>query len=158
MNQNLFEKAAPADDQAEPEVDEDPESDEGYRSALELMLSKLYEEGVAEKLGQALSSAPDKVQGVVEQTVNLLDVMEQLTQGSVPDELVMAFVLEATQQVVEIAQAAGVQLSNADIAAAVREVMAQVMENLGADTTQLREEMGKVDPAEVGRVAGGDDA
>lgn len=158
MNKNLFKKAAEAEGLPVDEADgEDPEQNPAYKQALEMMLSKLYEEGAAEALGQALTKAPDKVQGVIDQTISLLDVMEQVTQGSVPDELVMPFVLEATQQVMEIAQMAGVQLSNAEIATAIREILAQVMENLGADTTQLREEMGKVDPTEVGRMAGGDD-
>lgn len=162
MDKNLFKKAAEAEgmdheaqesDQVEASEGEDPERDPAYRKALEMMLSKLFEEGAAEGLGKALAAAPDKVQGIVDQTISLLDVMEQATQGSVPDELVMPFVLEATQQVVEIGQAAGTKITNAEIAAAIREILAQVMENLGADTSQLREEMGQVDPEEVGRMA-----
>lgn len=144
-------KAGPA--QSGPAQGDDAESNPAYLKAKELMLSKLYEEGVADGLGQAILAAPDPLQGVIDQVMALLDVMEQATQGSVPDELVMPFVVDTISEVVEIAEKVGVQLAEDQIAVVVREVLAQVVETLGGDSTAIREEMASIDPAEVARQA-----
>jgi len=140
------EDAAPPEAEGQEFDDESPE----YMRAKELMLSKLYEEGAAQGLAEALKTASSPVQGIVQQAMNLVDVMEQVTQGSVPDEEVMSFVMEILQEVIEIAQASGISVRNADIAAAVSEVLAQVVENLGGDASAIREEMGSIDPEEIG--------
>lgn len=140
------------EDAAEGEGGEQRESPE-YLKARELMLSKLYEEGAAEGIANAMASAPDVVQGIVDQSMTLADVMEQATQGSVPDEEVMSFVIDIVQEVVDIAQGSGIQVSNGQIASAVREVLAQVVENLGGDSTSIRQEMGQMDPEQVGAEA-----
>lgn len=158
MNKNLFKKAAEAEGLPVDEAGgEDPEQNPAYKQALEMMLSKLYEEGAAEQLGQALAQAPDKVKGIAEQTLMLLDVMEQMTDGSVPDELVMPFVMEATQEVIKIAQMAGVNLGNADLAVAIGEILAGVVENLGGDSSAIRQEMASLDHNEIGRAMESDD-
>ena len=150
---NVFDKARAEQAPEEDQEDDLEEKDPAYLQAMELMLSKLYEEGAAQGIAQALQSAPDTVQGIVEQSMNLADVMEDATQGSVPDELVMLMVLNIVEEVVSIAQASGMQVGGREIAEAVREVLAQVVENLGGDSAQIREEMGAMDPSEVGAAA-----
>lgn len=142
---SVFERGAPQDEQ----IEDDGESPEFLR-AREMMLSKLYEEGAAQGIGQALAAAPGVVQGIVDQSMALVDAMEEATQGSVPDEEAMAFVMDIVQEVVEIAQASGIQVRNAEIASAVGEVLAQVVENLGGDSKAIREEMANIDPEEIG--------
>lgn len=163
---SVFEKAK-QEPQQPPEMEEAQDSgfgeeggegDDGgqspeYMKARELMLSKLYEEGAAEGIGQAMANAPDPVQGIVDQSMALAEAMEQATQGSVPDEEVMSFVLDIVQEVVEIGQSTGTQISNRDIAEAVREVLAQVIENLGGDSQAIRQEMSQVDPEQVAMAA-----
>jgi hypothetical protein len=155
---NLLEKQAQPAEQMPPEDDEPVDMSDGdpaYQQAKEMLLTKLYEEGMAEEIAQAMAAAPDPVQGVVDQTMALLDVMEQTTQGAVPDELVMSFVLEVTQEMVDIAQGAKLPIGNKEVAIITREVMAGVMDTLGVDTTGVREEMASVDPEQVAQVMGG---
>lgn len=131
---------------------EDTQEQEGsqeFMRARELMLSKLYEEGAAEGIAQAMAQAPSPSQAIVDQSMALADAMESATQGSVPDEEVMSFVIDIVQEVVEIGQASGVQITSRDIAEAMREVLAQVVENLGGDSTQIRQEMASMDPEQV---------
>jgi hypothetical protein len=149
MQQGLMSKMADQPPQGEPD-DLEPETDPAYAQARELMLSKLYEEGAAEGIGQALSQAPSVAQGITDQSMALLDVMEQATQGSVPDELVMSFVMDVVQEVVDIAGASGLQVASRDVAEATREVLAQVVETMGADATAIRAEMAQISPDEVG--------
>lgn len=160
---SVFEKAK-QENQEQPEMEEaqdggfGEEGGEGedggqspeYMQARELMLSKLYEEGAAEGIGQALGAAPDLAQGLAEQSMALVDAMEQATGGSVPDEEAMAFVMDIVQEVVEIGQSVGLPIKNADIAKAVSEVLAQVVENLGGDSSGIRAEMAQMNPDEIG--------
>lgn len=149
--------------QEQPEMEEAQDSgfgeegDEGqspeYMKAREVMLTKLYEEGAAEGIGQAMANAPDPVRAIVDQSMALAEAMEQVTQGSVPDEEVMSFVLDIVQEVVEIGQSTGSKISNRDIAEAVREVLAQVIESLGGDSQAIRQEMSQVDPEQVAMAA-----
>lgn len=157
---NILEKQAqpapeeelPPEEGAEQEGDEDLDMSDGdpaYAKAKELMLSKLYEEGAADQIAQAMLAAPDPVKGVIDQVMAMLDAMEQATQGAVPDELVIPFVIEVIGEFVEIAQAAKLQIGTAEIAVVVREVMANVVDNLGGDSSAIREEMSKVNPEEI---------
>lgn len=155
---NLLEQQAATEEDIPPEDGEELDMSDGdpaYQQAKELLLTKLYEEGAAEQIAQAMAAAPDPVQGVVEQIMALLDVMEQATQGSVPDELVMSFVLEVTQEMVDIAQGAKLPIGNKEVAVITREVMAGVVDSLGADSTAIREEMGSIDPEQVAQQMGG---
>jgi len=117
------------------------------------MLSKLYEEGAAQGIAEALKAAPSVTDGIVDQSMALADVMEQATQGSVPDELAMSFVIDIVQEVVDIGQAAGVKIGPREIADSVREVLANVIETLGGDSTAVRQEMSQLNPDEVGAAA-----
>lgn len=156
MDKNLFKQAAEAEGGPTEDVG-DPEDNPAYRQALEMMLSKLYEDGAAQGIGEAIAAAPDKVKGLAEQTLLLLDVMEQMTDGSVPDELVMPFVIEATQEVIQIAMAAGVNIGSAEMAAAIGEILAGVVDNLGGDSSAIRQEMANIDPGEIARAMEGED-
>ena len=147
---NVFDKARGEQAPEEGQEADLEEKDPAYLQAMELMLSKLYEEGAAQGIAQALQSAPDPVQGIVEQTMNMVEVLEDATQGSVPDELVMLVVMNIIEEIVGIAQASGMQVGGREIAEVVREVLAQVVENLGGDSSAIREEMGAIDPNEVG--------
>lgn len=153
---SVFDKEAPppaeADEGRESFGDYSDMSPE-YVQARELMLSKLYEEGAAEGIGQAMAQAPNLVSGIVDQAMALVDAMEEATQGSVPDEEAMLFVLDIVEEVVEIGQSTGLNITSRDIAEAVREVLAQVVENMGGDSTAIRQEMAQIDPNEIAGVA-----
>lgn len=153
MPEDDMEGQAPAMEQGE----DGEETNPAYVKAKELMLSKLYEDGAADQIAQAMGSAPDPVRGVIDQTMAMLDAMEQATQGSVPDELVMTFVIEVIGEMVEIAQAAKLPIGNTEVAVIVREVLANVVDNLGGDSTAIREEMAQIDPEQVAQQMGGED-
>ena len=79
--------------------------------------------------------APNISQGIVDQSMALGQVMDDATQGLVPDDLVMSFMLDITQEVVDIANASGIQVQPADMAQAVQEVLAQTIEAFGGDAS-----------------------
>lgn len=140
-------------DGGEDDIDDESMKNPAYRKARELMLSKLYEEGAAQGVAQAIAQAQSVVQGLVDQSMSLGQVMDDVTQGSVPDDLVLSFMLDITQEVVDIANASGIKVQPADMAQAVQEVLAQTIEAFGGDASQVRQEMGSIDPNEVGAAA-----
>lgn len=133
--------------------DEPSMQDPAYRKARELMLSKLYEHGAAQGIAQALAQAPNIVTGIVDQSMALGQVMEDTTQGAVPDELVLGFVLDITQEVVDIAQASGLRVAPGQMAQAVQGVLAKTIEAFGGDASAVQQEMSGLDPNEVGQAA-----
>jgi hypothetical protein len=125
-------------------------SSPAYMKALEMAMSRLYEEGAAEGLAKALSAAPDPAQAMAEQARLMLQGVDDMTGGEVADEEFMALGLELLGEVAEIAEGAGMALDGKTIAMAAREFILGVTEDLGGDTAPVREAMASMDPAEIG--------
>ena len=170
---NLFQKAAgpmpgqnPAaetpdgDQSAEPGPDASADAqddggdpnpkDPNYLKAKELAMSKLYEEGAAQEIGKALQKAPSLLQGLVEQSLVLFSSVDEATNGSVPDNLLLLLGLDMLNEVAEIANAAGLPVDPKTIAAAVQQFILAVVEDLGGDTSQVQQAMSQLDPGQVG--------
>lgn len=141
---NLFDKAGGQQPQ------EADQQNPAYMKALEMAKAKLYEEGAAEGLAQTLASAPEPAQAMADMARMMLQGVDDMTEGEVPDEMFMSLGLELLGEVAEIAQAAGQPIDGKTIAAAAREFILGVTEDLGGDTAPLKEAMGSIDPAEVG--------
>lgn len=125
----------------------DPESSPEYVAARDMAMERLYEGGVAEGIATALQSAPDIATGLSEQTLQLLQLTDEASEGSIPDELYMALGMELMGEVAEIAQAAEIAVGGREIAEAMRKFMGDVVESLGGDATQIRDAMASIDPA-----------
>lgn len=143
-----MEKAEPSDDGDEPGM-----QNPAYRKARELMLSKLYEEGAAQGIAQSIAQAPDVVTGIVDQSMALGQVMDDATNGSVPDDLVLNFMLDITQEVVDIATATGTKVEPGQMAQAVQGVLSKTIEAFGGDASAINQEMGSMDPNAIGQAA-----
>jgi hypothetical protein len=132
---------------SEPEYSE--QTDAAVQSALSKLRAMLYEGDVADGLAEAVLAAPTPVEGVVDQAIALLGVAEESFGDSIPDEGFLFFGIGLMGEVVEIAQAGGVELSGRDIADAVREFLLQTVRELGGDTTQVEEAMQAISPDDV---------
>lgn len=124
--------------------------DPAYLKAKELAMSKLYEEGAAQQIGKALSKAPSLLQGLVEQSLVLFSSVDEATNGSVPDNLLLLLGLDMLSEVAEIADAAGLPVDSATVAAAVQKFILAVVQDMGGDTTEVEQAMSQIDPAQVG--------
>lgn len=127
-----------------------PAASAAFDAAVDAVQQKLYDEGIAEGIGSAILQASDPVKGVVEQAQMLFTMADEATGGSVPDEMYLAFGMQILSEVVEIAQAAGVQLKGKDMAVVTREFIASTIEDIGGDVTQVRQAMEQINPEEVG--------
>ncbi|MEY4951781.1 MAG: hypothetical protein RL299_205 [Pseudomonadota bacterium] len=149
-------QAEPPEMEAEEGVEEgaegeaDPSTDPAYSKAMDMVMGKLYDEDIADGIAQAINSSQDKATAIAEQAGVLLGLADDMTEGSVPDELYIAFALDILTEVVEIAQAAGAQIAGKDIAVAAREFITATVEGIGGDLTDIKAAMGQINPDELG--------
>ena len=121
-----------------------------YEQAAEMMDSKLYDENIADGIGEAIMLAPDKVAAVVEQALTLAALVDDATGATLPDDMVMLFGMEVLGEVAEIADQVGVKLSASDMAAASRQFITEAITNMGGDTRDVDLAMRSVGDDKVG--------
>ena len=138
-------QGGPQDDGGDP----DP-NNPAYLKAKELAMSKLYEEGAGKEIAAALQKAPSLLQGLVEQSLVLFSSVDEATNGSVPDNLLLLLGLDMLNEVAEIANSAGLPVDSKTIAEAVQKFILAVVQDLGGDTSQVEQAMSQIDPAQVG--------
>lgn len=124
--------------------------DPAYKAALKEARSRLYSKEVAEGLAKSLLYAPDVATGIADQTKALLEATDQLTEGTVPDELYMMLGIELMGDVAEMAEAAGLSVTGTDLVKAMRQFMLGVIEDLGGDVNDLNAAMSQIDPQQAG--------
>lgn len=136
--------------QGQGDAESSPESDAAYQTAIDAIHTKLYDDKAAEGIAKAILAAPDPIKGVLDQASALLGIAEDVTQGSVPDELYLAFAMQLLADVLEIAQAAGVTLQGKEIAEITKQYLVGVVKDIGGDTTDVEKAMGDLNMDEVG--------
>lgn len=131
----------------------DPDSDPNYRTALKFAMQALYENGAAEGVAKSLSSARDPVEGLANTAYDITGIVEERTDGAVPDELFALLATNILEEVADIGEAAGVDYKPADIALALKQMILRYLGEQGMDTTQLQQAMDQVNPEEFNRMA-----
>lgn len=134
------------------------ESDPAFQSAIKMAMQALYEAKAAKGVAESLKAAPDPVQGLADTAYEMTSIVDERTDGSVPDELIVPLGMAILGEVVEIGTAAGVQYQPADIAQAFKTMLLRFLGEQGMDTTQLQQAMDQVDPQEFNKMAAAEEA
>lgn len=134
--------------------DQEVSEDQGpiVDQAVDQVMQSIYEGETPDQIVQAVKMAPSPVDGLVDQAVLLVEVAEEITQGSVPDEAYMLFCIALMGEVVEMAEAGGVQVSGREMAQATRQFIVQVVQSLGGDTAEVEQAMQAISEDQVGAV------
>jgi hypothetical protein len=130
--------------------DEGPEPDEddpAFQQAMQFAMEALYDKGAAKDIAKQLKSAPSPVEGASDIAYEVTSVVDERTGGEVPDELIVLMGMRILEEVVEIADAAGMQMSPVDIADAFKQMLLRYLGEQGMDTTQLQQSMDQIDPS-----------
>jgi hypothetical protein len=130
----------------------DLDSDPNYVMALKFAMQALYESGAAENVAVSLKGKKDPVEALANTAYEITSIVEERTEGAVPDELFALLATRILQEVADIAQAAGVKLRPADVALALKQMILRYLGEQGVDTTQLQQAMDQVDPSEFDRM------
>lgn len=131
----------------------DPDTDPGYTTALRFAMQALYENNAADGVAQSLRTARDPVDGLANTAYDIVAIVDERTEGAVPDELFALLATKILGEVADIGQAAGVKYKPADIALALKTMILRYLGEQGMDTTQLQQAMDQVDPEEFNRMA-----
>lgn len=129
--------------------DDEPlnEDDPAFQSALQLAMQALYQNEAARDVAQGLRSAQDPVQGLADTAYEIVSVVDERTEGAVPDELIVLLSITILQEVAEIGEAAGIDTSPTVLAEAFKQMLLRFLGEQGLDTTQLQQAMDEVDPS-----------
>jgi hypothetical protein len=132
---------------AQDEGSQPDESNPAFQTAMTYAMQVLYDKGAAKDIAAQLKSAPSAVAGASDIAYEVTSVVDERTDGEVPDELLMLLAMNILEEVVEIADAAGLEMSPVDIADAFKQMLLRYLGEQGMDTTQLQQAMDQVDPS-----------
>lgn len=138
--------------QADPRQAEQPAGDEhpAFQTAVKMARQALYRSGGAEDVARAIGQAKDPVEALATTAYEMVTVVDDRTQGQVPDELMVSLAAEILGEVADIASAAGVKIGGAEIAGAMQQMLLRYVTEQGMDPSQLQAAMQQVNPAEIG--------
>ena len=136
--------------QGKPEKDE---SDPNYQAALEFAMKALYSEKAAKDIAKALRTSKDPSEALGTIAYEIMSIIDERTQGAVPDELLALLATKILEEVASIAEAANIPVKPSDLALALKQMILRFLGEQGVDTTQLQQAMDKVNPEEFNRMA-----
>lgn len=131
-----------AEDDSEFEVD-----DPAFEAAVQYAMQVLYENEAARDIAVSLQNAPSPVDGLADVSYDILEIVDERTDGEVPDELYMLLATTIMEEVAEIGEAAGIDYQPAEIAEAFKMMILRFVQENGGDTTELEQAMAQVDPS-----------
>lgn len=132
-------------DQQIPMDDEVDENNPAFKNAVAFAMKALYENKAAKDMAKALKAAPDKVQAFADTAYEVTGISFERSGADVPDELLGLLLMVVMGEVGEIAEAAGIELSGADVASAFKKCILRFLSEQGVDAGQLQQAMDAVD-------------
>jgi hypothetical protein len=130
-----------------------PEDDPGFTQAMAFAMEALYKRKAAKDIAKTLRDSESPVDALADTAYNIVSIVDERTEGAVSDDLLALFASRILEEVVEIAQAAGVEVKPSDTALALKQMILRFLGEQGVDTTQLEQAMDQVNPEEFNRMA-----
>lgn len=134
------------------------ESHPAFQQAMDFMMQTLYEKGASENIHKALTKTQNPVQEMANIAYEITSIVDEKTEGQVPDELLMLMASNALKEVHDIAEASGVQLEPADIGNAFKTMVLRYVGEQGYDTRELEQAMNQVQPEQINELVAQVDA
>lgn len=131
----------------------DPDTNPQFVTALKFAMQALYENGAADGVAESLRAARDPVEGLANTAYDITGVVDERTEGAVPDELFVLLAMRILEEVADIGAAAGIKYKPSDLAMALKQMILRFLGEQGMDTSQLQAAMDQVDPEEFNRMA-----
>lgn len=144
INKQLAPKPRQAPQQSGPSVDE---NNPDFLRAMKYAMRVLYEQNAAGDVAKQLRSAQDKSQAVGDIAYTIVQTVDERTDGKVPRELIGLLAMAILKEVIDIGQAAKLDITPQDAAAAFKNMLLRYLGENGVDTSQLQQGMDKIDPA-----------
>jgi hypothetical protein len=145
IQKQMVDQGMPPQEAPESEVSE---NDPNFQAAIQYAMQVLYEKGAAKDIAAQVRAAQgNPVEGIANIAYEITSVVDEKTEGAVPDELLVPLAMQILEEVVEISEAAGIKLAPADVAGAFKQMILRYLGEQGVDTTELQQAMDQVDPS-----------
>ena len=128
-------------EQMPPEQPEADESDPNFQAAIKLAMQALYEKGAADNVSAVIKQSPDIVEALSSTAYEMTSVVDEKTQGAVPDELLVLLASRILEEVADIAVASGAEVTPKIVAGAFKVMILRYMGDQGHDTRELQAAM-----------------
>jgi hypothetical protein len=128
-------------------------SDPGYQAALGLAMTALYSKKAAKDIAISLRANKNPVDALSNTAYEIMSIIDERTEGAVPDELLALLATNILEEIASIAEAANIPVKPSDLALALKQMILRFLGEQGVDTTQLQQAMDQVDPEEFNRMA-----
>ena len=126
-----------------------------FQQALTFAYEALYKNEAAKDIAKQLKlqggGLADNMANVAYEITSIID---ERTDGQVPDELLVPLAMNVLEEVSEIAEAAGLDPQPEDVATAFKTMILRYLGEQGVDTTQLQQAMDQVNPADFRSAVG----
>lgn len=137
--------------EAEADVDE---NNPAFQAAVELINQALYQQGAADGIHQQLLASDNPVVTMAEVAYEITAIADERTEGQVADELMVMLATVALSEIADIAVASGIQLTSADVAEAMKQMILRYVGEMGHDTRELQAAMDAIPPEQFNQMAG----
>ena len=136
----------PPEEMPEQEADE---NNPAFQQALYMAKQALYEDGAADTIHEQIKGADDPVEMVANIAYDMTSIIDERTQGEVPDELLVLLASSLLEEVADIAEASGITLTNAEIAKSMKLMILRFVGDQGHDTRALQAAMDQVSDEDI---------
>lgn len=137
----------------QPDEQGDPEDNPAFGQAMAYVMEVLYSKDAAANVAKSLRGQKDLVEALANTAYEITSIVDERTEGAVPDELFALLATRILQEVADIGEAAGMQIKPSDVALALKQMILRYLGEQGMDTTQLQQAMDQVNPEEFNRMA-----
>ena len=117
-----------------------------FNEAMKMAMQALYGSKAAKDVSAQIKAAQDPVQAIADISYEMVSLVDERTNGEVPDDLIMLLAISILKEVGDIAEASGIELSGAQIGDAFKQMLLRYLGENGMDTTQLQQSMDQIDP------------
>lgn len=131
----------PDQSQGAPQSDE---NDPAFQAAMKFAMQALYQQGAADNVSAALKKAPDVAEALANTAYEMTSIVDEKTQSSVPDELLVLLASRILEEVSDIAVASGVEVTPKVVAEAFKTMVLRYVGDQGYDTRSLQSAMDAV--------------
>jgi hypothetical protein len=142
----------PEADEAPSEDDATPEEQDAYEKGVVAIMRVLYDSNAADPIVESIVNAGGDPDSIAKATLSLMQSIDERTGGQIPETVLAPLATEALTQIVELVEAAGVEVGGRGIAQALQIMLLDFMTEYGADPAQIKEALASVDTEAVGKL------
>lgn len=145
---------AQASGMPEPDEGDDatPEEQEAYEKGVVAIMRVLYDSNAADGIVEGVLSAGGSPESIAKATLTLMKSIDEATGGQIPETVLAPLATEALTQIVELVEAAGVEVGGRGIAQALQIMLLDFMTEYGADPAQIQQALSTVDTDAIGKL------